>query len=71
MESVIKLVGLVVVLVAVATGLSLLLAFPITWLWNSLMPAIFDLPVITFWQAFGLNLLSSLLIRSYTSNTKG
>lgn len=40
-----------------------LLALPIMLLWNWLMPAIFNLPTITFWQAFGLNLLISCLFK--------
>jgi hypothetical protein len=31
-------------------------------LWNVLMPAIFGLPTISFWQALGLLLLSRLLL---------
>jgi hypothetical protein len=30
-------------------------------LWNALMPVIFHLPVITFWQALGLLLLTKIL----------
>ena len=30
-------------------------------LWNALMPEIFDLPAISFWQALGLFLLSRML----------
>jgi len=33
------------------------------WLWNWLMPAIFNLPVITIWQAAGLVILSRILFR--------
>jgi hypothetical protein len=29
------------------------------WLWNWLMPELFDLKVITYWQALGLLILSS------------
>jgi hypothetical protein len=54
---------LVVVLIAVILG------FPLMWLWNWLMPTIFDLPEITFWQALGLNALSSILIKP-SINTK-
>lgn len=32
------------------------------WLWNALMPAIFGLPAISFWQALGLLVLSRLLL---------
>ncbi len=34
--------------------LGLLIALPIQWLWNWLMPVLFGLPTITFWQALGL-----------------
>lgn len=33
------------------------------WLWNWLMPVIFNLPVITFWQAAGILILSRILFR--------
>ena len=32
------------------------------YLWNALMPEIFHLPLITFWQAIGLLILSRLLL---------
>ena len=46
-----------------------ILGFPLMWLWNWLMPGIFNLPEITFWQALGLNALSTILIKP-TINTK-
>jgi hypothetical protein len=33
------------------------------WLWNALMPAIFRLPAIGFWQAAGILVLSQLLFK--------
>ena len=33
------------------------------WLWNWLMPEIFRLPAIGFWQAVGILLLSQILFR--------
>lgn len=48
--------------------ISLLCAFPTLWLWNWLMPAIFGLKTITFWQAFGMNFLTSILFKSYNYN---
>ncbi len=42
---------------------SLALAWPVQLLWNWLMPAIFGLQAITFWQAAGLMLLVSILFR--------
>ena len=34
-------------------------------LWNALMPEIFHLPTITFWQALGLFLLTKILFSSF------
>lgn len=72
MEEIVKMIGIIVLVLIVAFGLSLLFAYPIMWLWNWLMPMIFGLPIINFWQAFGLNLLSSLLLKSpnYNLNKK-
>jgi len=41
---------------------SLVLAYPVMWLWNWLMPDIFGLTTLSFWQALGLLLLSGVLI---------
>ena len=56
----IGIIGLVVVL----------FGWPLMGLWNWLMPTIFGLPTITFWQAVGLNLLSTILFKdaSFKSN---
>ena len=48
----------------IAFILDALLTFPEMLLWNCLMPPIFALTKITFWQMFGLNLLLSLLLSS-------
>ena len=34
------------------------------WLWNITMPQVFNLNTVTFWQAFRLLLISSLLFNS-------
>jgi hypothetical protein len=33
------------------------------WLWNWLMPALFELPAIGFWQAAGVLILSQILFK--------
>lgn len=43
-----------------AIPLSLLINFPVMWLWNWLMPTIFHLPSLTYWQMYGLTILVSL-----------
>lgn len=34
----------------------------VMWLWNWLMPSLFGLPTLTFWQAVGLLVLCRLLV---------
>ena len=60
----------IVLMVAVIIGLGFLFAFPVMWLWNWLCPDLFDLPVIGFWQAWGLSTLCGLLFKSHNTNTK-
>jgi hypothetical protein len=57
-------------IVGIALGgltLAVVIAFAFGWivmyLWNYLMPAIFGLPAINFWQAWGLVVLSHILIK--------
>jgi len=47
-----------------------LLGYPLMLLWNWLMPELFGLPLITFWQAIGLNILSTILFKSTTTINK-
>jgi hypothetical protein len=51
---------LVIVLVAVTA-----FSFGVMWLWNQLMPAIFGLHAITFWQALGILVLSKILFGGF------
>jgi hypothetical protein len=41
------------------------LGFVVMLLWNWLMPAIFDLPELGYWQAVGLTILCHLLFKSH------
>ena len=69
-----KFLGYLVIflgILAFAFGLSIIFAWPVMLLWNWLMPVIFGLPPLTFWQSFGLMLLCSLLFKSTsTSDSK-
>jgi hypothetical protein len=56
LESILTIIGLLMLLV-------MLLGLPLQLLWNWLMPSIFDLRYITFWEAIGLNLLATILFR--------
>jgi len=43
-------------------GLMFLCGAIIMWLWNALMPVVFHLGVITYWQAVGLAILARVLL---------
>jgi hypothetical protein len=55
--------GMVVAGIALAVVFAFLFGWVVMLLWNWLMPAIFGLPTITYWQAWGLVLLSHILIK--------
>jgi hypothetical protein len=57
LEAILLIVGLIVLA-------GILLALPLQLLWNWLMPNLFNLPAITFWQALGLNMLAGILFKS-------
>lgn len=48
-------------LVVAWSAVAVLIGFPIKWLWNWIMPTIFDLLEISFWMAFAMALLISFL----------
>jgi hypothetical protein len=49
---------------------SLVLALPLLWLWNATMPELFGLKEITWWMAWKLMLLSSILFKNFFSASK-
>ena len=48
----------------------ILIGGPLMILWNWLMPSIFGLPEIGFWQACGFQILSIILFKSTSFNNK-
>lgn len=69
MEALVKIVvGIAAVFVLVGF-FSLIGAIPTMLLWNWLMPELFGLKVVTFWQALGLNLLAGILFKSSSSSS--
>jgi hypothetical protein len=59
------IIGMTLGGVIIAAGMALILGFVVMWLWNWLMPAILGLTKITFWQAWGLVVLSHILFKSF------
>ena len=56
LEFILSIIGILILAV-------ILFGYPTMLLWNWLMPTIFNLPYITFWQACGINLLASILFK--------
>ena len=56
LEIILGIIGILILAVV-------LLGYPTMLLWNWLMPDLFSLPYITFWQACGINLLASILFK--------
>lgn len=56
--------------IVLALLIAIVLGFPTMWLWNYLMPDLFGLQEITIWQAFAMNILSSLLFKANVSSKK-
>ncbi|MFZ5517423.1 MAG: hypothetical protein ACOY90_12330 [Candidatus Zhuqueibacterota bacterium] len=64
-KSIFAIIGMVILGVIFAAGMALLFGFIVMWLWNWLMPDIFGLTTITFWQAWGLIVLAHILFKSF------
>lgn len=57
------------ILVIFVVAYSAFIAFPVMLLWNWLMPVIFNLPEIGFFQSAGLVLLSAFILKSGGSSS--
>jgi hypothetical protein len=62
---VLKIIGWIAMGVAGVTAIGFCLGLVVMVLWNWLMPALFGLPVITYWQAVGLFVLCHLLFKGH------
>ncbi len=59
-----EIIGWVILGVLAVVGLAILFGFVIMWLWNWLMPVIFGLPLLTYWQAVGRYILFKIILGS-------
>lgn len=60
-KSVIKIIGGIIAGLVIACLLAFVFGLVVMLLWNWLMPDIFNLPEIGYWQGFGLILLAKIL----------
>ncbi|MFZ4563392.1 MAG: hypothetical protein ACOYNU_08445 [Bacteroidales bacterium] len=58
-------IGWIILGVIGFTAFAFLFGAVVMWLWNCLMPVIFHLGIITYWQAVGLAVLGRLLFGSF------
>lgn len=68
---VLKIIGMVIGGLALAALFALAFGWIVKLLWNALMPALFGLTEITYWQAVGLAILARLLIGGVGGGNKG
>lgn len=71
METLVKVLGAVMLVVLMALVLALVAGFFTMLLWNWLVPSIFHLRPITYWEGWGLCALGSFLFKSTTTESKG
>ena len=57
-----EIAGWIILGVIGIAGLAILFGFIIMWLWNWLMPDIFGLATITYWQSVGIFILFKILL---------
>lgn len=62
MEKFFTLLAAIVLAIALAFVASVLIAFPVKWLWNWLLPEIFGLKPVSALQAWGLVFLLQLML---------
>ena len=65
-----NLVSVIVVYVVMLFVLAALMSLPVMLLWDWLMPGIFGLRTITWFEAWGLLFLCGMLFKSHTSVNK-
>lgn len=63
------LLNLLLALALIALA-GLILAFPVKWLWNALLPDLFGFKTITAWQALGLVVLGRMMFGSSGNSSK-
>jgi len=57
-----EIAGIIIFGTLAITGLAILFGFVIMWLWNWIMPEVFGLTTLSYWQAVGLFILLKILL---------
>lgn len=70
METGIKVFAVALIAVVVGAVIGILTGLPVMWLWNYVMPDVFGVKEITFWQAWALAALASILFKPASGGSK-
>jgi len=62
-----KIIGFVLLGLVVVVALAAVFGFAVQWLWNTLMPEVFNLPEVSYWQAVGLVILAQIFFGNHSS----
>ena len=68
-KSPLEIAGWILLGILAITGIAILFGFIVMWLWNWLMPEIFGLTTITYWQAVGLFILAKFIFGGFSGNS--
>jgi hypothetical protein len=66
-----KVTGMVCIGIAAAILFALVFGFIVQWLWNWLMPEIFGLKTITYWQGFAIVIFCKILFGGFGKHHPG
>ncbi len=64
-KSPLEIAGWILLGIIAIAGIAILFGYIIMWLWNWLMPEIFGLTTITYWQAVGLFILAKIIFGGF------
>ena len=59
--------GMIIILFIVLIILTFIYSGILMWVWNMIMPVLFGLPMISFWQALGIYIISNILFKGSSS----
>jgi hypothetical protein len=62
---VLRIIGVAIIGVCLAALFALLFGWVVMLLWNWLMPSLFGIKAITYWQAFGITILAKILFSGF------
>lgn len=69
MQTILLYAVVILGVIALSAVMGLLIAFPVMWIWNWVLPDLLHAPVINYWQAYGLYLLCAILFKSSSSSS--